>query len=203
MKPCYWCGIDGAFETHVPPTCMFPEKDEFEIDFKTHIESIPSCEQHIINEEKDFGYFTEVIRSVKWNNVFSDFKTEFKDKTYDFSIRNCNIDFKELEKPLSIMARGLYYSKFKRHFQGKIPIVFIGFLESEYYKMTLLRMGFAELSDEYPKSGKFQQLFFTQWVPAKKIFSKSTLGDHYNSDGILLRISFYEGAEFYLVFEDN
>jgi hypothetical protein len=201
MKSCYWCGVDGAFETHVPPKCMFPEKDEFEIDFKNNLDSIPSCEKHVIDEEKDFSYFRQVVRSVKWNNVFSDFKTNSKDKIYDFSIKNCNVDLKELNLSLSLIVKGLYYMKFNKPFHGRISLVVFGFLESEFQLISLLRMSFAGATEEYPKIGKFPQIFFVQWAPAKEVFSRSVLGKHFQSDGLLLRISFYEGTDFYLVLE--
>lgn len=202
---CYRCSAKAVHTVSLPPETVFPAKDEFEIDFKNASLTIPSCESHVINSNSDFNYFSRVIKSVEWNNVFAHFRDRFvieDTSPVDFSTKNCNVDISKLASCVSTIAGGILFHELEKQFRGKIKFMVIGFLESQFDSMSILRMSFNGLMDTHPRNGRYPQAFSYQLIPAKEIFSQFKPPDYYQGKGWFLRLSFYEGAEFYLLIEE-
>jgi hypothetical protein len=204
-QKCYQCGAKAVLTVSVPPEIIFPEKDEFEIDFKNSSIIIPSCKTHVLNGNSDFNYFVKIIKSVEWNNVFAHCRDRLAiedTSSVDFSTKNCNVDILKLARCVSVVANGILYHVLGKQFRGKIESMVVGFLESQFDAMSILRMSFNGLIDTYPRQGKYPQAFSYQLIPAKEVFSQFKSPDYYKGNGLFLRLSFYEGAEFYLLLKE-
>jgi len=215
MTKCYACRALATVSVTVPPLSMIPEVDEFQINFKKGAISIPACNEHILNDGVNEIYFRNVVHAVPWNNVFAYFQSQTstmkniaggesvlaQDKKFDFSTLNCNLDFAVLNKYISLIARALFFHEKTKIFTGQIKMIIIGFLESQYYAMTMLKSCFNKLDEEYPKRGKDKQIFFYQIATAREIFEQFQSADKYKGKGLLVRMVFYEGSEFYVLLE--
>ncbi len=215
MEKCYACGGHATTNTTVPPLSLIPEEGEFQIDFKKHAISVPSCQKHLLSDGVSDEYFQKVIQTVPWNNVFAYFQpkppstselnaggnTETSPERIDLSKATCNLDFILLNGYISLIARAVFYHENQKVFTGNISLIIIGFTETQYHSMRMLKSCFNRLSDKYPKRGEDKQLFFHQIVPATEIFERFQSSDYYKGKGLFYRLAFYEGSEFFLIFE--
>lgn len=212
---CYQCGLAASSSFTIPPLCMVPEEDEFQINFKKHLLSIPSCQAHILSDTVDEHYFQNVVRSVVWNNVFTYFRPKVGNRLLDigidptistecnFSTASCNVNLTLLIRYTSNLAKAIYHHEHGQIFSGTISDFTIGFLECFETANGMLKSCFDHLADKYPKKGKNKQLFFYQIARATEVLSQFQSADLYQRGGQFFRLTFYGESNFFLILEQN
>jgi len=151
------CENEETSREHVPPKCLFPEKDDIgHSDFRKNLITVPSCDLHNSNKSKDdeflmvsiagiignnsIGYFHhrgKVTRALKRTSFKLLSKVFFKRKSVKLNIRSNKFldvivgtpDYARLMNCFTHIAYGIYMHRFGERFVGQIKVV-PGFLFS-------------------------------------------------------------------------
>jgi hypothetical protein len=214
---CYRCNTQATSDEHVPPKCLFPEqKDIFNVDFRTALIKVPSCDIHNTQKSKDdeflmiciassvqanaIGYFhlkTKVKRAIqrKYNGFMESIIKNSKpaiivdDKGNNISVLKGEANIKRLNSCFKNIAYGLYFEEFKKTFKGKIKIVNdLTVKETKNQKSFIKLLEYAFLNDKskLPKKGENPEIFYYQFTEPDKF-------------GLIsLRMTFYEGINIYV-----
>jgi len=220
-KLCYMCNQAATSREHVPPACLFPEEKDFKTsNFRNNLITVPSCDLHNSKKSKDDEFLMACLAGIVGNNVIGFFhnmtkvKRALERKGENFihvlmkdpkreavKSEQGNMlpvlvgrqHFERLRFCFLHIARGLYYHKFGKAFNGECHIImdFLTYDNEESEKFKLLCRKRFEMEPNKPRSeGSNPEIFRYEFVEP----------DEYGL--IALRITFYEGTNVFIAFQD-
>ena len=65
---CYMCDAPKTSREHVPPRCLFPERESFGADLRKQLITVPSCDAHNSRKTTDDEYLRAVLSTFRGNN---------------------------------------------------------------------------------------------------------------------------------------
>jgi len=220
LQTCYMCHSKATSREHVPPLSLFPEKkDIYGLDFRNNLITVPSCDGHNLKRAKDDEYLMACLAGILGNNIIGIIQTRTKVKRAltrkeRFSIHSLmkdpkelliktdegefipilqgSPDFDRLINCFKHISCGLYYTEFKKIFEGEC-VIFLGFIKyndinSEKIKL-LCKKTFSFQEKNWRVKGTNPSVFKYQFGPTD------------NFGLIPLRMIFYEGAEVFASFK--
>ncbi|MEI1279656.1 hypothetical protein V6Z05_15105 [Leptospira venezuelensis] len=210
---CYFCGKEATSREHVPPQCLFPQKEKSELrDLKRNLITVPSCDVHNSNKSHDDEYLKFILTTNIRRNSHS--INQFNGKVlrginrdpkkyatfllhpkrvliYDpknrktYSSLSYKIDTNRMQKIIELISYGLYYHDYKDIFFGSMEVILNGAIFGGDRS--------ANLNNELFKLEAKMNSYFNSIIDKgenPEIFKYSFL-ELSNSD-YLLRIVFYE-----------
>jgi len=211
MTQCYACNQEGISDEHIPPQCLFPEPKDLPpgLDLRKNLVTVPSCAEHNLRKSGDDEYLlfvlvanihvnslglhqwrTKIRRSMlKRPSKRGIFKNLQPTEYQGIRTGKYEIDFERISKQFELIARGIYYHHFRKHwphrFELAIPFALPGSKETQPHSQAMAEVASHAtqfLKDE-PKLGDNPEIYFYQY--------KLKL----DSPGCIIRMVFYGGIE--------
>lgn len=207
------CNEPATSREHVPPSCFFPEKNEF----RKNLITVPSCVQHNLVKSGDDEYLFAVISShLESNQIAQDqFKktikaikrrsrlatTFFKNmrpiQLGDMQTGVFHIDKERFDKSFDHISRGIYYHHFKKRIERPSATMsyalFADSTSKEAAEMNKILLQWREYSTrglaQSPKYGENPAVYYYQVIKDN------------DSEGVAIRHVFYEGVVTDVLFE--
>lgn len=209
-QTCYMCEEIATSPEHIPPKCIFPDVKDLGVDYRKALITVPSCDAHNMEKSKDDEYLMMVLTCNIINNEVA--MTQIKTKILRAWERNPNlsdlllrvnkpvtvngkatiafkVDYSRFIRSLDWIARGLYYSQYKKKWLAKLSIqspaaLFLEGRNAQESNKLLNHMSVAvnhALSD-FPKIGQNPDVFWYQML-------------HNAPDELLINMMFFGGLQ--------
>ncbi len=145
MQTCFMCDAPATTTDHIPPTCIFPEQKDVEVDYKKNLIKVPACEVHNNKTSLDDEYImgilafhwrnnqaaykqsiTKITRAFKRNKRYYDLF--FGKNKHQFLFLNGEklitepVDINRFNSSMQKIARGIYFTHFTRKWLGNVSI---------------------------------------------------------------------------------
>lgn len=209
IKTCYMCDAPAIDREHIPPRCFFPKSKDLMDgqDFRQKLQTVPSCNLHNSGKSKDDEYFLNVVVGLesinevgrnhyrnqirRQNKRNSSILARFADRAVEVDGRfGHEIEVSRVDSFVDHFARALYFLHYSKKWQRELSW-FPEFMarpphtEAEAMRVEAVR-GNDHLFHDVGFHGSNPDIFKYQVVES--------------SQGVMIRVHFYEGCKFYLEF---
>jgi hypothetical protein len=86
---CYMCGMPASTREHVPPRSFFPKA------MRTNLWTVPSCNEHNLDNNLDVEYVRNVVSTQRGTNPTAENVLEVAKRSWDYSPALFNRTFRE------------------------------------------------------------------------------------------------------------